>query len=472
MALRDQIPESKAQFPDPIFGVNLRSADDDLQPGEARKMQNLVFDGGTRSRTGSIYLNPSGISYGAFGIKGGHKYYFGGSSPQSQRLIAYDTKISKIAGTGVETVLNSGMTSNRDTFFTTWSITDKVYIGNNVDTLRSYDANTDTFEVVSGTNIPVARTGVFPILDRLMCITTNGIERTDPRNPTIWSSNSSWATLRPSLVGLFTHATPFTIRGTDTFYSGLIAFQSNAYYLITGTNFGSDVTTATASTGEDAAIKLLDSKVGTSSPYSVCSVPGVGLFWFTSDFNVFWLQDGSLTGQYIGDKIQSTQASPSGIEATNPAALSQVWMTYQYPFLMLGVPMGSGLYSTQQWWLDVRRFPKDVVWYGPMTGQSISRAWAENQNGDNAIYAGEGNPLTGAFVYQLRVDGNFTDADGATVTDITRNYKTPFPSFGWPSRQKYLSHINFDLYQPTGSAICNLRDLDHTIATDLPITAV
>ncbi len=470
MALRQQISEAKATYPDPVLGVNLRSADDDLVPGEARTMRNLVFDGGTRSRTGSLRLNAG--SLGPYAIKGGHRYYYGGPSPTSARLIAYNTTIAKISGTGNVTPLTASMTANRDTFFTTWSITDKVYIGNNVDTLRSYDGNSDTFATVTGTNIPVARTGVFSILDRLMAITTNGIERCDPRDPTRWSSNSSWATLRPSQVGLFTHAVPFTIKGTDNFYPGLIAFQANAYYVITGSDFGSDVTVASPSTGEDASIQLLDSRVGTSSPYSVCTVPGVGLFWFTSDFNVFWLPEGSLTGQYIGDKIQSPDVNRSGIESVNPAALSQVWITYQYPFLMLGVPMGSGLFSTVQWWLDVRRFPKEVVWYGPMTGQSIGRCWAETQNGDNALYSGEGDPGVGAFIYQLRVPGDFTDAVGTADNAMARVSKTPFRSFDWPSRQKYLSVINFDLFQPTGSAICNLYDLDHTIATNIPIVAV
>jgi hypothetical protein len=215
-----------------------------------------------------------------------------------------------------------------------------------------------------------------------MCVTSNGIERCDPRDPSRWSSNSSWATIRPSLVGLFTHAVPFTIRGTDTIYPGLIAFQANAHYLITGTDFGADVTAASASTGEDSSIKLLDAKIGTSSPYSVCSVPGVGLFWFTSDLNVYWLPDGALTGLYIGDKIQSTRRTNQGIESTNTAAVNQVWMAYQYPFLMLGIPVGSDTYPSVQWWLDIRRFPKDVVWHGPMTGQTVSRVWVENQNGD------------------------------------------------------------------------------------------
>ena len=470
MALRAQIPESKAQYPDPTLGVNLHASDDDLQPNEARKMQNMVYDGGTRSRTGSIRLTPS--SYGSYMVKGGHRYYFGGPSPQAKRLIAYNNRISIVSGSGNETVLTSGMTANRDTFFTTWSITDKVYIGNQTDTIRSYDGNTNTFETVTGTNIPVARTGVFPILDRLMCITANGIERTDPRDPTVWSNNSSWATLRPSLTGMFTHGIAYTISGRDSYYPGIVAFQANAYYVITGTDFGADVTSAVASDGEDSAIKLLDPRVGTSSPYSVCTVPGVGLFWFTSDLNVYWLPEGTLTGSYIGNKLISRTAQIDGIDSTNTAAINQVWMAYQYPFLILAIPTGSQLYASTQWWLDIRQFPSNVVWYGPMIGQTVSRAWSENQNGDNAIFGGEGNSATGAFVYQLRCPDRFTDAVGTADNDMTHKYQTYFPNFGWPSREKYLQEVNCDLYLPTGTCTMNLYDLDHTIATDLPVVEV
>jgi len=470
MALRRQVPEDKAVYPDPRDGVNLRTSQDDLKPGEARKMQNLVYDGGTRSRTGSRRLTPN--SLGNYAIKGGYRYYFGGPNPQSLRLVAYNTNVSVVDGTGTEFVKTTGMTANRDTFFTTWTITDKLYIGNDTDTLRSYDGNSNTFSTVVGTNIPVARTGVCPILDRLMCITTNGIERCNPRDPTVWSQNSSWATIRPQQPGFFTQLVPYTIRGLDTIYPGLIAFQPNAYYLITGSDFGADVTSVTPTTTEDSSIKLLDPAVGCSSPYGTTVVPGVGMFWFTTNLNVYWLPEGSLTGSYVGDKIQSVTTQLQGTESTNQAALSQVWMSYYYPFIMLGIPTGSDIYPSVQWWLDIRAFPQRVVWYGPMIGQTVGRVWTEMQNGDNAIFAGEGNSATGAWVYQLRVPLIFSDAVGGTDTDITRKYQTYFPDFGWPSRQKYLQEVNFDMYLPAGSATLNLYDLDETLATNIPIVSV
>lgn len=471
MALRNQIAESVASYTKPYLGVNLRESEEKLRDGESRLMQNCEYYGGVRIRRGSQRINSSTL--GAYRILGGTKYYYGGTTPTGKRLIAYNTNISVLSDVGTETILTSGMTSDQDTYFRTWSITDDCYISNGSDVLRKYDGT--TFSTVSGTNIPTPRTGVIPILDRLMAITSNGIERTDPRVDNVWSSNSSWATLRPQHPGLFTALHPYTMRGTDTFYPGAIALQERAHYLITGTDFGDDVTNASASSGEDASIRLLDGTVGTNSPDSLCSVPGIGLFWFTTDLNVYWLPEGSLTGKYVGDKIQSTVGT-AGIESAYTGALKQVWMAYFDHILMLGVPLGTNQYASTQWWLDMRmlRDHPDLgpVWYGPMTGQTVGRAWVENQQGDNKIMGGEGNSSSGAFIYQLRVPSRFTDAVGTADNDVSMVYQTPFKSFGTPSREKYVQGVHLDLNTFTGSATVDLLDLDGTLASSLAIEAV
>lgn len=468
--LRRQIPESQAAWADPVNGVNLRESAENLGDGDAALMQNCEYYGTTRIRRGSAHVNA--LSMGAVPIKGGHKFYHGGLNPTSKRLIAYSNRISILADTGTETMLNSGMTANQDTYFTTWSITDSCYIANKVDTLRKYDGT--TFSTVTGTNVPIARTGVVPVLDRLMCITQSGIERTDPRVDNIWSNNSSWATLRPQRPGLFTALAPYTLRGTDTLYPGAIALQERAYYLITGTNFGDNVLSSVASVGMDASIRLLDPTVGTASPDSVCTVPGIGMFWFTTDLNVYWLPEGSLTGQYVGDKIQST-GNVAGIESTNKAQLSQVWMTYWDHILMLGIPLGTNSYASTQWWMDMRPLrgsKPSIVWYGPMIGQTVGRVWVENQQGDNKLMGGEGNANTGAFVYQLRVPARFSDDAGITATPITMAYQTPYKSFGIPSREKYVQAVHMDLNPFQGTATLDMLDLDGTLASGLPIEEV
>lgn len=479
MALRNQIKEDDATFPDPVKGVNLRASEEDLTPGEARLMQNCVFDAGTRIRKGSSRLTSS--SLGSYKILGGHKFYYGGASPAKKRLIAYHNKISVISDAGSETNLTAGMTAGLDTHFTTWSITDKAYICNGTDELREYDGT--TFQTVStvvgsaqvpgnGGN-PAARF-VAPILDRLMAITTNGIERTDARAGHIWSKASSWATLRPSLGGLFTALHPFNLRGSDTMYPGLIACQANAYYIVTGTMFGSDVTAASGAS-DDASIRLIDPNVGTSSPYAMETVPGVGLFWLTTDANVFFLPEGSLVGHYIGDKLQSS-GSTAGLESINMAQLGQAWMRYFYPYLMLGFPTGSNAYADTQFWLDIRAFKEHPdygpVWYGPMTGQTTGRVWVEKYQGDNAMYGGEGNSSSGAYVYRLRAPSTFTDAVGSASNNVSMLYRTVYPSFGTPSRAKYVQGVVADLYVPSGTPTCALYDLDGQIATSTNFQAV
>lgn len=471
MALRNQIKEDAATFPDPVKGVNLRASEEDLTPGEARLMQNCVFDSGTKIRNGSTRLNSSTL--GAYKILGGHKYYYGGASPTSKRLIAFNNRISVLSDAGSETNLTTSMTASKDTHFLTWPITDKAYICNGTDELCEYDGTTfqTVSTVVGSSQVPGNSTHpplrmMAPILDRMMGITVNGIERTNARVGHVWSKNSSWATLRPVTPGLFTGITSFTIRGQDAIYPGIIALQASAYHLITGTMFGTDVTAGSAS-NDDASIRLLDSNVGTSSPYSIVSIPGLGLFWFTTDLNVYWLPEGSLVGHYIGHKLQSTNAT-AGIESTNRTQLGQVWMRYLYPYLMLGIPTGSNAYADTQFWLDVRSM-KDhpdagPVWYGPMTGQTISRCWDETLNGDRAIMGGEGLSTNGAFVYNLRAASTYTDAVGASNVNVSMLYRTVYPSFGYPSRKKYVQGVNADIYVPSGTPTCALYDLDGIVA--------
>ena len=469
--LRNQISEEDASYGDPTLGVNLRDGEQDLRANESRLMQNAEYYGGIRMRRGSIRFNTT--SLGAFSILGGTKFYYGGVSPLSKRLIAYNNRVSVIADNGGETILTSAQTANLPTFFATWSITSKVYVTNGTDTLRSYDGT--TWANVVGTNIPVVRARAVPVLDRILAITSNGIERTSPRDPTVWSANSSWATLRPQHPGLFTALYPYTLRGVDALYTGAIAFQERAHYLITGTDYGTDASAVSASSGENVSIQLLDPVVGTASPDSVCSVPGIGLFWFTTDLNVYWLPEGTLTGRFVGDKIQST-GTTAGIESVNKSQLANVWMAYFDHMLVLSVPVGTDTFSSTQWWMDIRSlrtYPeRGPVWYGPMTGQTINRVWVENQQGDNKLVGGEGDSTKGAFVYQLRAPSVFTDATGVTDTAITLTYQTNFKDFGVPSREKYIQAVHMDLNQFSGTATLDLLSLDGTIVSGLSIDQV
>jgi hypothetical protein len=475
MALRRQVPEQFATWEDPILGINLFDSEEDIKPGEARLMENCVYRSGVRMRNGNTRITPAQIE--AEKVLGGHRFYYGGSTPAKARLIAYGSRVSLISDVGVETILASNMNDGYDTYFRTWTITDKVYISNESTTLRSYDGS--NMVTVTGTAIPTVRARVCPILDRLFAITTNGIERTDPRVDDVWSNDSSWATFRPSQVGLFTAMHPYTLRGSDTLYTGAFAFQAHAYYLITGSDFGTDVTSATASNGEDSAIQLLDPGVGTSSPDSIVTVPGVGIFWFTTDLNVYWVPEGSLRGQYVGDKIRSSTSSTAGLESINKSALAQVWMEYLDRYLVLGIPMGSDTHATTQYWLDLfeltradKTRPVTSIWYGPMTGQSVGRVWREDQQGELSLKGGEGDASVGVFVYNMMEPGQFQDAIGTTDTDITMTYQTYFKDFGAFSREKYIRSLNLELGNFSGTPTIDLYDLDGAIIEDVAVEEV
>ena len=460
MALRNQFADRFSEYEAPYRGINLRDTPRDLKAGESPLMQNCLHQGGTQSRTGTTLLTPS--SLGAYRVRGGVKFYRAAGT--SQRLIAYDTKISSVSDAGVEGVLTSGMSTDKDTFFTPWSITDACYVTNNNDVLSAVD-NAGAWATIVGTNIPTPLM-VMPIRDRLMGITANGIERTNARVDTTWSSNSSWATLRPTRSGRFTALHPYSYEaavGTSGIVTSLLAFQANAFYLVAGTLFGTDVTAGSASTGEDSSISLRDQRVGTSSPYSITTVPGIGTFWFTSDLNVYWLPANAPSGRFVGDKLVSSVSTILGINNTNVAALGQVWMTYSDRKLILAIPTGNDVYPTRQFWMDMYAFERHPewgpVWYGPMTGQTIGRVWEETQGGDNQLIGAEGNSATGVYLYKMNQPFVYTDYIGATATAFSTIYQTYFKTFGRADLDKYIRTVHTDMNSFSGTTTVSIYDL-------------
>jgi len=77
MALRGQISEKQATWPDPLLGINLRDSEENLGDYESRLMQNCEYYGATRMRRGSQRINAT--SLGAKRIRGGSMYFFGGN---------------------------------------------------------------------------------------------------------------------------------------------------------------------------------------------------------------------------------------------------------------------------------------------------------------------------------------------------------------------------------------------------------
>ncbi len=109
-----------------------------------------------------------------------------------------------------------------------------------------------------------------------------------------------------------------------------------------------------------------------------------------------------------------------------------------------------------------------------MIGQSLSTAWVEHQQGDFAVYGGEGNPTVGAYVYRLDVPGYHRDAVGATKQPITGVYQPYFKDFGAASKEKYLRAMHMDLrYNPTLTSVSiDIHDLDGPVATNLTVDEI
>ncbi len=478
MALRGRIPDAHAVFPDPVLGVNLYDSPENLGQAESPYMQNCILVGGRRTRRGSTRLTPAALATGVR-VLGGHKFY--AESGVGYRLVAYGSTIALVADNGTQTVLTSGNTANLDTYFTTWSITDKVYVANGVDELAEYDGTTyRNVSAIGGAQQVPGSPGfapavqVIPVLDRLLAITSRGIERSGPREAWVWSHDSPWATLRPSRSGQFIGGIPHSLVGSDgTVQTGLLAMQDNAYYWVSATNFGEDVTAATDSS-EDSVIRLIDPSIGGIGPRSMTSVPGLGAFWLTSELDLYFVPQGQGQGLSIGKRITSNSAT-AGLNHMNLAERAKAFVISYGQYLRVGFPVGGNNFPTVQYWLDLDKFRLDQrvpVWYGPMLGQSPICVWRETQGPENQLVAAEGNPTVGAFVYILDVDNEYTDAVGLLNPDIEFECHSYYKTFGAPSREKLIAEIELELNEYEGTATLDLADLEGPKLTGIPIERV
>lgn len=578
MSLRNQVPDAEATYEDPVLGVNLGVSPEDLQRGECAKMQNLVYKGGLVTREGST-LHTTISSGGLDPIRGGHMFYYGSNK---DRLTATGQSIDKVEDNGSYVAIWTDMTDDKETYFTTWPITEKVYITNGVDPMFEWDGT--NFVVVGAVNIrtsayswtlstgggtstyylrtsgggdpnvsttgPVMLDGVvvpgsvataltpgqyafddvdtlgyntvyvrladnadpdskvdgfvqklssvtlpgltgwingqsqtipaakaiIGLSDRLFALTPDGIERCDPRDPTVWSWDSTWATLRPSQSGTFLAHIPHSVSSqTGEPINGALAFTDSDYYFYTGTDFGDDVTNATASNDEDSSIKHI-ANIGIAGTKCLEHVPGVGTFFITNQKNVYFIPAGSVYGQVIGDRIYNTGGgSVDGIESmllyNTSGEPYPSWVVYWEPYLMVGFCVDNP-YPDTQYWLDLTKFNRDrsiPVWYGPMKGQSPSVVWKENQRGDLQLMGGDGDLASGLYLYTLRVKDTYTDARAAATNNIACEYTTYLKSGGAPSREKYVQQVEVEMNEISGSATCDIADLSGTILSDLPV---
>jgi len=327
---------------------------------------------------------------------------------------------------------------------------------------------------VPGVTTSPAASQTIGVLDRLFAITPNGIERTDPRDPTVWSVDSSWATFRPSQSGTFKAMRPHVFANTDGApTSGAIAATESAYYFFTGTDFGdAPVSAASPPTGENSSIIYVDA-VGAYGPKSMTTVPGLGTFWLTPTKNVFFVPQGRVNGTFVGTRIVNTGgSSTTGLEDIEVTLGTEAWLVYSEPYLMLGYVPTGGTYVSRQYWLDLNKFRQDQripIWYGPMTGQTLGAVWSESAQQDNATVAGESNPTTGVFVYNVQVPVTYSDSVGTADNAIACELATYVKSGGAPSREKLVQGIEVEMTTTSGIATADIADLSGTILSAIPL---
>lgn len=488
--IRGRLSDKIATYPDATRGVNLRKSLEDLEPGEAELMQNCYYDSDVRIRAGAARWTT--ISFGMVSAVGGHKGYFGDGT--GVRLVAFDTNLMRVEDNGTFATLTSTLTSGNNTYFADWAITDRIYLGNGADPLRFLDSS-GAISTISGTNVPASPTMIVPFSDRMFAIQGNVVVVTDPRNDSIWASTgSAWSAYRgiggsgnPTAIALHSG----TGYPTDP-QAQLLIFQRNTLTALVGTDFGSSVTAGSPPTGWDAQLIMLDPRVGTSSPYSVCNVPGVGTFWFTSERNIAWLPIGASVPRLVGNSLFSYRAGIPGVnDVTQSVQLSQVLMIYHDLKLKLYLPINGQAYTTLQYWLDLRPLMENLAsvlvqpsenipaaWSGPHMGQSIRRVWIENQSNDQERLMGvEGNPTNGLVVYEMNPLNYFKDDVGpdtsavspATSSDIAFDYMSFFHPFGAPGYQKYMYDLLVDSQGYINFATVTVNDLHATLTDSLDI---
>ena len=469
--LRNRVPDDLAAYPDPVLGVNLRDALSDLLPGEAEQLANCYFDGGLRKRLGSNRLNASTL--GAYSGRGGTKFY--PNTATSFRVVAYNTLLATVSNAGAIGTISNSLTADTNVWMTSWPVTDRLYVVNGNQTL-AYVSATQNYNTLTGTNIPATPSIVMPYLDRLFAIQSSVVVSSNPRSDGVWAPiTSSWAAYRPIAgagppTALWLHSSGSGDQSTE---AQLLIFQRSAVTALRATDLGGDVTAAAAPSGWNARMEVIDPSIGTESPYAITTVPGLGTFWFTADFNLAWLPFGRQAVLLIGDKLISNRTDILGLNNVNANALANVEMKYHDRKLKLFLPVSGNSYSTRQYWLDLRPLQLllagvlagsvavlPVSWSGPHSGQSLRRPWNENQGGDSdALYALEGNSANGMFVYQLNIANRYTDAQGTTDANTAFTYATFYHPFGVPTFRKYIPEIRVDASGDLRQAGMTIRDL-------------
>ena len=485
--LRNRLPDKIAEWPDPKRGINLRKSPEDLLPDEAYLLMNAHWDGGLRKRTGSsLFSTPS---LGMLEATGGTLFSYSNNS--AVRLVAGSTNLWSIANSGAMlSTLTSTLTAGTALHFRTWPITDRVYLANGTDAIRYYDGS--ELSTISGTNVPASPTMICPFSDRLFAIQGGVVVSSNARSDSVWSTTgSSWSTYRPFASGAWPTAIHLhTATGELGDPAGyLLIFQRNAVYGLRGTDFGDNVSGGSPSTGWDAELILFDPRIGTSSPYTIVTVPGLGTFWLTTERNIAWLPFGSTNPRLIGDALITTNRTDVlGLNLIDSVNLDQSIMVYHDRKLKLMIPESGNAFCTIAYWMDLRPLHENlgailrgdadegeaVAWSGPHTIQPVKRAWVEQETGDLERLMALGGRATsyGLYVYELNPYEVYTEAIATTSSnEYIYDWKSFYNHAGQPTMRKYLPRVLLDAGGFIQYATVSVTDLHGTLTSGFaPLT--
>jgi hypothetical protein len=241
---------------------------------------------------------------------------------------------------------------------------------------------------------------------------------------------------------------------------------ANGMYIFTGTNLAPpNITTG------DYQIQKLAGSIGCNSPLTM-QWTDEGTIFLGMDKQVYIVPFDSLNPIPIGDKIRSTQANYSGIEAIPANQMPNASAVYHDGYYKLSVASSGSSYNDTQWWLDVRRLNKDQVghygpWFGPMIGMSFLPQIVLNGPGDNGqLYVGESFGTTGSYVYEGSASGVFSD-NAAAMESIWHTFLNPLSN---PNITKDVHVLEVEVLTTGATITVDFRDLIGSIKSSQLIT--
>lgn len=385
-----------------------------------------------------------------------HRFYYGSNS--KQLLAASGTTLKKYDDISAYDNVLTGLTDGAQVNMTTWGPKDAVYIANGNQTPSKWNGTA----ITNLGSFPSTTKQFIAILDRLAWI--------DGTNPSfIQYSDAYDDTIVIAAQNALKVPGPGIIHGLA--YHGLITDVGFAYKIIVAKGSSmwlltaNDLTPATL----DARMDIISENIGCEAFRTIQSTP-IGTLFLGTDKQIYLITYDART-ILVGSLIRSNRVETKGVEQIPSGQMDKPFAVYHDGFYKLFFPQQGGSYNTIQYWLDITRFiqdPEDGMWgpwYGPMLGQNITHAIAQNGPGDNGnLMGGEANASTGSYVYQL----DNTNADQGTA--INYIYQTNYDSHKRPQYNNTIHTVDIELANVDGSIAVTFFDTSGSLSSGESVT--